>query len=126
VIGAFVLGFGGGGPSAPSVQWESSERTDADGSVTAVEFVHAGGDTVQSGTLSARVAGEAASAPSGNEVTAGTTIVVPLEGRGNSLTESTEIELVWSDPEGDTSQILASHTLGSPTVGTLGEQLRIE
>jgi hypothetical protein len=115
-----------GGPAAPAVQWESAERTDADGSVTAVEFVHAGGDTVQSSTLSARVSGETASAPSGSEITAGTTLVVPLEGQGNSLPDSTQIELVWSDPDEDSSQILASNALGSPSVGTLGEQLRIE
>jgi hypothetical protein len=115
-----------GGPVAPAVQWESTDRTDADGSVTAVEFVHAGGDTVQSSTLSARVSGETASAPSGSEITAGTTLVVPLEGQGNSLPDSTQIELVWSDPDEDSSQILASYALGSPSVGTLGEQLRIE
>lgn len=117
---------GDGGPAAPAVRWEPNERTDGDGSVTAVGFVHSGGDTVQSGTLSARVTGDAASAPSGSEIQTGTTVVVPLEGEGDSLPESTEIELVWSDPDGDSSQILATHTLGNPSVGTLGEQLRIE
>lgn len=114
------------GPSAPSVQWDSSERTDADGSVTAVVFEHGGGDTVQSGTLSARVSGSSAAAPGGNNVATGTALVVPTEGTGNSMAASTEIVLVWTDPEEGNSQILASHTLGNPTVGTLGETLRIE
>ncbi|AGN02470.1 hypothetical protein L593_12655 [Salinarchaeum sp. Harcht-Bsk1] len=113
-------------PVAPRVQWESSERTDADGSVTAVTFTHAGGDTVPSGTLSVRASGSTASAPNGTDVTAGTTLVVPTEGRGNSMAASTDILLGWSNPDDGSSQILAEHTLTSPTVGTLAERLRLE
>jgi len=113
----------GSPPRAPSVQWESTERTDADGSVTAVTFTHGGGDTIQSGSLSARVGESTAPAPEGTDVTAGTTLVVPTEGRGNSMTSSTTVYLTWSDPDGDQSQDLGAHTLSSPTVGTLGETL---
>lgn len=116
----------GSPPRAPAVQWETSERTDADGSVTAVTFMHGGGDTVPSGTLSARVDGVVASTPSGSDVMAGTTLVVPTDGGGNSMSESTEIALVWSDPDGGDSQTLAAHTLGSPAVGTLGETISVE
>lgn len=110
----------------PSVRWDATSHDDADDSVTAVEFVHIAGDTIQSGTLSARVSGNSASAPSGTEITVGAGVVVPLEGAGNSLPESTEIELVWSDPDGDSSQILTTYALERPSVGTLGEQLRID
>lgn len=116
----------GSPPRAPQVQWESSERTDADGSVTAVTFTHGGGDTVPSGTLSVHADASAATATDGTDVTAGTTLTAPTDGRGNSIAASTAFELVWSDPDGGDSQVLVSHTLGGPTVGTLSEAVQIE
>lgn len=112
-------------PRPPVVQWEPSERTDADGSATALEFTHTAGDAIDSGTLSVRVKDETVSSPSGTNVIAGTTIVVPLEGRGDSLPASTEVTLLWSSSDDGTSQPVASHVLSSPTVGTLGESIRI-
>jgi len=115
----------GSPPRPPAVQWESSERAGDDGSVTAVEFQHGGGDTVSSGTLSARVEGFTASAPEGTDVQAGTTLAVPLDADGDSIPTSRDVFLLWSDPESDQLE-LAAHTLSSQSVGTLGEALRID
>lgn len=116
----------GSPPRAPSVQWESSERTDADGNVTAVAFQHGGGDTVPSGTLAAHVEGLTASAPEGTDVQTGTTLVVPTDESGDSISASADVFLIWSDPDGGQSQELAVHSLTSPAAGTLGQPLRID
>lgn len=112
------------GSTAPMSSWETAERTDADGSVTAVEFTHVSGEGIDSEALSVRVNGETATAPGDTTVRAGTTLVAPLEGPGNSLPASTDVTLIWSS-SGEDAQ-LASHALGSPSVGTLGDSIRID
>jgi len=47
VIGAFVLGFGGGGSSQPNVEWDT-ETWEAGGSPVGVNFTHGGGDDISS------------------------------------------------------------------------------
>lgn len=118
-------GFGEGPPSAPSVQWESSERT-AGERTSAIVFRHGGGDDVTASTLSARVDGVTASAPSdAGSVQAGDEIVVPLDAPGDAIPEPIAVELLWTSPETGTTQTLGIHTAGSRSVGALADRLRM-
>lgn len=109
------------------MQWESVTRTSDEGEVTAVAFTHSGGDTVDSSTLQARAGGSTAeTAGTGSDVVAGTVLVVPFDGAGTPLDASGEVHLEWNDPDSSATQTLAQHTLGNETVGSLGEQFRIE
>lgn len=116
---------GSDAPVAPQVQWEMRSSAE-DGAVTAVEFTHSGGDTIDAPTLSARADG-ATAAPAGEEtdVTAGTIVVVPLEGDGEPLSTGTEVQLLWTDPESDDDATLTSFTLNQDAAGSLGDRVRI-
>lgn len=114
------------GSMVPRVSWDASERTE-DGAVTAVVFVHAGGDNVDATTLSAIVDGTTVGAPgTASEVTAGTGVVVPFDGGGESVGPGQEVRLTWTEPDGGSSHTLASFTLTSETAGSPAGQLRIE
>jgi len=106
VIGAFVLGFGGGGPSAPSVQWEGASNTSTPG----VSFTHQGGDTIDSPNEVLSITGDNTGTNTGStsasEMTTGTTFHITLTG-GNP---TNEYSLVWSPQDGDSSQELATYT----------------
>lgn len=116
-----------GGPNAPTVQWDMSERTNDAGAVTAVVFEHNGGDNVDPSTLTATVDGSTVAASGASStVDVATLVVVPFDGGGESVGTGTTVELVWTDPEGSSSQTLASFTLTSDTAGSPAGQLRIE
>jgi len=105
VIGAFVLGFGGGGPSAPSVTWDT-EATNGGNNVT---FNHGGGDTVSDASSVLSINGEGATA--GEENFSSTDLTT-----GDYVTEdvnatSDEYSLVWESPDSDSTQELATHNL---------------
>jgi len=109
VIGAFVLGFGGGGPSAPSVQWESSHNSSG-----YVIFEHNGGDTIDdpASVLSIQGGGFGANAgsPNSGTLTTGTEFAGDENGAAtNNDPSSGEYTLVWSPEDGDSSQQLATH-----------------
>jgi len=117
--------FGGGGPSPPSSVWETSERTDDSGNTTAVIFEHDGGDTIQSDSIEFRVDNLIARPPNDDqEIVTGTRLVVPFEQSGASIDESSEVTLIWQGS--DSAQILATHTLGNATTGTLGSNFTVE
>jgi flagellin-like protein len=104
VIGAFVLGFGGGGPSAPSVSWDSTD----DGSST-VTFEHTGGDTIDEPTNVLAING--ANTTGSISVSTGS---APLEtgdavSIGTSSAPTGTYTLVWESPDGDSTQELATH-----------------
>lgn len=118
---------GSDGPAAPSVQWDAFEQTNDAGTVTAVIFEHSGGDNVDPSTLSATVGDSTVGAPEAtSDVTVGTGVVVPFDGGGESLGAGANVELVWTDPDGGSSQVLAMFTLGDDTAGSPAGQLRIE
>ncbi|AGN02134.1 hypothetical protein L593_10945 [Salinarchaeum sp. Harcht-Bsk1] len=112
VIGAFVLGFGGGGPSAPSVQWEATDTGTPNGEVT---FSHGGGDTISepgdvlgmnfdgSGSLNTTDPSYGGGSPMdvGDSWTVGY----------SSTSSGDQIILTWSSPDGDSTQELKTHTL---------------
>lgn len=113
-------------PAVPQVSWDSSART-ADGAVTAVEFQHAGGDNVDSSTLGATVAGATVSpSDAESEIAAGSVVVIPLDSSGDPVESGETVELVWKDPDGDSSLTVAAHTLESDTTGSPAEQLQLE
>jgi len=99
VIGAFVLGFGGGGPSAPSVQWDTSTQN------SNVTFNHGGGDTIEDpdGVLSVSGPGSSGSATFSNTSSLQTGGWVKDTGPGSG-----EVNLIWSSPDSDSTQELAS------------------
>lgn len=115
------------GPSAPSVQWDGTERTNDDGRVTEAAFVHSGGDDVDPTTLSATADGSTVGASGATStVTVGTAVVVPFDGDGESVGIGATVELRWADPDDGSTQTLTSFTLSDDTAGSPGEQLRIE
>jgi FlaG/FlaF family flagellin (archaellin) len=105
VIGAFVLGFGGGGPSAPSVNWET---TDDGASNPSVDFTHTGGDTIQEASTLQVSVGSRAFVDNDGDGEVGTGDVIEANSVGSS---TDEVILVWESPDGDSSQELATHNL---------------
>ena len=104
VIGAFVLGFGGGGPSAPSVQWESTHNSSGH-----VIFEHNGGDTIDNANNVLSVTGTGLT---------GSTLAPPTMNTGSTVDRSNgttalngEYTLVWEPEDGDSSQELATHNV---------------
>jgi len=113
VIGAFVLGFGGGGPSAPSVTWESSNDS------TNVTFSHGGGDTIDSPTEVLDITGANAvsgiSNTSSKLQTSGISNTSYKLQTGDSVYEEVgpitgEYTLIWESPDSDSTQELSSHS----------------
>jgi len=116
VIGAFVLGFGGGGPSAPSVQWDTTTETeDYDGTTKDwAIFEHGGGDTVDDATTLEAAGDNNATlqhiVPGGTtygmnssqEFTTGSTLGATY------ASGAEEVTLVWSSPDSDSTQELAT------------------
>lgn len=114
------------GPSSPSVAWDVTERTE-NGAVTAVVFEHGGGDTVDSTTLSATVAGSTVRSPeTASDVQTANRAVVPFDSGGDAVGSGGSVELVWTDPDGGASRILATFTLTTETAGAPADRLRIE
>ena len=101
VIGAFVLGFGGGGPSAPSVTWESSNDS------TNVTFSHGGGDTIDSPTEVLDITGANAGSGISNTSSKLQTGDSVYEQPGTITGEYT---LIWESPDSDSTQELSSHS----------------
>ncbi|GAB3681751.1 hypothetical protein GCM10028857_06470 [Salinarchaeum chitinilyticum] len=107
VIGAFVLGFGGGGPSAPTASWDTNEEVDTPSSseITITFTAESVSDSFDASTLS--VDGTQASEAT---VEAGSTIEVVLQTSGSdTYSPGDEIDLVWS--EDGSSSTIATHTL---------------
>ena len=112
VIGAFVLGFGGGGPSAPSVQWDSSDDTVRNHPI--VYFEHGGGDTIDDpGTLSVTGTSNAtgytdgstySSLSAASEISTGGSVYANA-----SSSLGSEYVLIWSSPDSDSTQELATY-----------------
>ncbi|GAB3681759.1 hypothetical protein GCM10028857_06490 [Salinarchaeum chitinilyticum] len=132
VIGAFVLGFGGGGPSAPTASWDSSEETTVNNAGTPAD----GSDDTETLTISftadsvsdgfdaetLKVSGPGISQEFGaKEISAGTSISVDLTNASISdgAVSDDEINLIWSE-EGSSSTVY-THTIGEETSGS-GEQ----
>jgi flagellin-like protein len=102
VIGAFVLGFGGGGPSAPSVTWDTYNDS---GTAT---FEHGGGDTIDDPDNVLAVTGDyknSLSIPNGDPMTTGDTATVTID---QSVSDPS-ITLIWESPDGDSTQELATY-----------------
>lgn len=118
-------GFGGGGPTAPSVVWETTITTEDD-AVTAVVFEHNGGDTVAFGTLSVAAGGATAEASTTGDVLTGSRVVVPFDGDGEPVDSGTEVELRWTDGDSESTQVLTAYTLGTDAIGSLGDRLQLE
>jgi FlaG/FlaF family flagellin (archaellin) len=99
VIGAFVLGFGGGGPSAPSVTWET---TDDGNNVT---FSHGGGDTIDDpAVLSVSQGTKVVNNGGTSGLQTGDSVVAQGAGSGTTT-------LIWESPDSDSTQELASHDI---------------
>jgi flagellin-like protein len=114
VIGAFVLGFGGGGPSAPSVQWDGGYDNLA-GANDQIYFDHGGGDTVDNpATLT--ISGSGASTIEVYDGTGFTAIgSADNVSTGDYVTSnvsspSGDYTLIWESPDGDSSQELATYS----------------
>lgn len=118
-------GFGDGGPTAPSVQWETTITTEGD-AVTAVAFEHAGGDTVAFGNLSVAAGGSTAEATTTGDVVTGSRIVASLDGDGEPVDSGTDVELRWTDADSGSMQVLATHTLGIEAAASLGGRIRLD
>lgn len=118
--------FGDGGPSAPSVQWDSTTRTNDDGAVTDVVFTHAGGDTVKFGRLSVAVGDSFAGPATTGDVVTGSRVVASFGGDGDPIDAGTDVELRWTNPGTGDVQTLAVHRVTSTTAGSLGDQIRLE
>jgi flagellin-like protein len=113
VIGAFVLGFGGGGPSAPSVNWETSTQTGASVSDVAV-FEHSGGDTIDDASVLESSSGtlewwngsalDSSTSLDGQEMSTGDAV-------GVDATSGGDFTLIWNSPDGDSTQELATHSV---------------
>jgi len=114
------------GTAMPQVQWESSDRTNDAGEVTAVTFTHAGGDTVDLTTLRVQVDGSTIESDSGAQIAAGDTLVVPFTGDGTGLETGTPVTLNWESPSSDDSSTLVLHELGNATTGSPGTELQVE
>ena len=116
VIGAFVLGFGGGGPSAPTASWDTSETNVSAQQVNVTFTADSVSDTFNASTLS--VDGNGPS--SADLVQAGSTIEVVLNNSGGSgdYSEGSDVDLVWT--KGGSSSTLQTHTL---SVGTSGYEV---
>ncbi|WP_248515951.1 type IV pilin [Salinarchaeum laminariae] len=110
VIGAFVLGFGGGGPSAPTASWDTTEGLDASDNVDNVTFELTNtGDEIESDALS--VGGDTtATLPTGlpDELSAGDTIEVDIP---SGASEGDSVTIVWS--KDGSSSTLATHELSA-------------
>jgi flagellin-like protein len=120
VIGAFVLGFGGGGPSAPSVSWETStdDSTPNWGSSDgAVIFEHGGGDTIDDpSTL--EISGDNVASGDFGYIDGGSLETdlsnVDSLSTGDRLghrdigTKEGTMNLIWNSPDSDSTQELAS------------------
>lgn len=115
---------GGGGPSAPSVQWDSSEDTES-GGVSAVVFTHGGGDDLDSGSLRVRIGSETFDVPAADEpLRVASTVTVPFENGGTAVAAADDVDLVWVE-DGD-STTLTSHTLTDQTTGAPSDvQIRV-
>lgn len=118
--------FGGGGSSAPSVQWDSTSMPNDDDAVTDVVFVHEGGETVEFGRLSAAVGDSFAAPTTTGEVTAGSRVVVPFDDDGDAVTSGTTVELRWTNVDTGEDRVLATHTLRTDAAGSLAGALRLE
>lgn len=109
VIGAFVLGFGGGGPSAPSVTWETSSQSGA------ILFEHGGGDTIDDATVLSTTGQNSTDNP---ELWTGSSLGPVVndsmtlqtgDAVGVGASGSGEYNLVWNSPDGDSTQSLATY-----------------
>lgn len=108
--------------AGPQVSWDLAEVADGE-TVTAVEFTHDGGDTVDTGQLSARAGGERATSSRTDEaLSAGSMVTVPLDGDGDSLSAETTVELMWTPEDGEPS-LLGEHRLARPSAGSLGDAI---
>jgi len=84
VIGAFVLGFGGGGPSAPTTSWDSEEINSSGG----VEFtLTQTGSEIEDGTL--RFSG-------GNTTSPSPPIEVGQSVEVNRANSDDSVSIVWT------------------------------
>jgi hypothetical protein len=114
-------------PNLPSVEFETEARTNDDGEVTALAFMHDGGDDVARSALHARVMDASAWLPreggEGDRLQAGATLVVPLDADGESYQELTRVLLIWTGPDSPRSETIAYHQLSTSTAGALGETL---
>ncbi|WP_248515941.1 type IV pilin [Salinarchaeum laminariae] len=112
VIGAFVLGFGGGGPSAPTASWGSTEEVDSSSNLVVTFEANSVSEEFDSGTLKVSGPGvDAGDISTGTQIGAGTTITVTFDSTGaDGATSGDEIELIWSE-EGSSST-LYTHTVG--------------
>jgi len=102
VIGAFVLGFGGGGPSAPTASWDTAEESSGNISFT----VASASDTIEASTLECGGdSSDSGSQPDGasGELSAGDTVYCDYSAAASGGSTGT-ISLVWSE-EGSSSTL---------------------
>ena len=106
VIASFVLGLGSEtGPAAPQASWEFTDDGSGDFSIT-----HTGGDTVDSSSLTLEFS---SSSPVSDPFSSYTQV---SSGNSASITGSYSGEtarLVWTNPEGDQTQVLAEYEVPS-------------
>ncbi|GAB3681755.1 hypothetical protein GCM10028857_06480 [Salinarchaeum chitinilyticum] len=108
VIGAFVLGFGGGGPSAPTASWDSTESSSGDTLTFTAESVS---DEFDADTLSVDGVDVTVASSSDGTVSAGDEIVVDFSSSGSVDASDGEISLTWS--EDGSSSTLYTHDVDS-------------
>lgn len=116
----------GSPPRAPAVQWETSERTDADGSITAVEFQHAGGDAVDAGTLRVAIDQTVATPEGSGSLAVADSVVAAFTAGDEGHDAGSTVSLRWTPPNVDVTRTLAQHELESGTSGRLDATARIE
>lgn len=123
-----VAGATDDGPAAPSVQWDVEERVRNE-QIVAIEFMHNGGDSVESQRLVAVAENDTAGPPlTSDTMTAGDAIVVPLDDQGEPLPAGTEIDIRWRGPDGRDDSVVGEHMLSGhhPTAGGIGPRLSLE
>jgi len=119
-------GFGNEGPSAPNVRWETSERTDDAGAVTAVAFRHGGGDDVRTEPIEIVGGGREATPDTSTTLSTGDAVVARFGDEGAQVPVGREFDLAYELEDGGTT-ILATHVLTSgDTAGALDPSLVVE
>jgi flagellin-like protein len=127
VIGTFVLGLGGNVESAPQAQltFEYVDINDGTAGNDVVEITHDGGDSITNTNIDVTIAGNLAYDDGADgsgfssdsvttwpaTVTAGDTLVIDEDGT-DEFGDGDEVRVIWQSPSSDTTQTIASGTIG--------------
>jgi flagellin-like protein len=101
VIGTFVLGLGGNVNSAPQASWTFEQSSGIQ-----VDAIHEGGDQIDGSNLDPVVTGTCSAGSVSSTLTAGSSFTA-----ATGCSSGNEVRLVWSSPNSDDSNTLATYTV---------------